>query len=248
MLAPLRELYTWSMKAPLRQTPILAFLALGNFIPMWAAETSLYYLNWGANQQTRCMIADGTGNVYIAGKMFEADSFNPGSLLSHVAVTKIDPNGRLIYTFRFTGSAEPRGLAVDSQGNLFVVGSGVARDFPILKPLAGPAPSYISDGFISKLNATGTQLLFSTVFGYTSFNAVAIDANDNVVVTGSTSAPTFPVTANAYQRSAPDPDPFGRPSFAYVDRADWWSSVHSGSLPHGRGSERTGRSDAIRRG
>ena len=82
MLAPLREAYTRSMRAPLVQTPIWAFLALGNFIPMWAAETSLYYLSWGATQQTCCMITDGRGNVYIAGRVSETDPLYPGFVLS----------------------------------------------------------------------------------------------------------------------------------------------------------------------
>lgn len=204
-------------KARLMQITVLVLLVLA-LVPISPAQTSLYYLNWGAQQQTCCMLADRGGNLYIAGRMFEADPLRPGSFLSQLAVSKLDPNGQLAYTFRFTGSAEARGLAADSQGNLFVVGWATSPDFPIVKPLAGPARGYTGDGFISKLDPTGTRLLFSTVFGYTSFNAVTIDANDNVVVTGSTSAPSFPVTVNAYQRSAPDPDVFGRPSFAFVTR------------------------------
>ncbi|MCW5981277.1 MAG: hypothetical protein KIT09_24550 [Bryobacteraceae bacterium] len=163
------------------------------------------------------MTADGAGNTYIAGKTLEADPAY-GFTLSRVTVTKLDPEGRPVYTFRFAGSAEAKALAADSRGNLFVVGALASRDFPVVNGLAGPAPGYSGDGFISKLDPTGTRLLFSTVFGYTTFNAVAIDANDNPVVAGTTSTPDFPVTSGAFQQSAPEPDSFGRPSFAVVTR------------------------------
>jgi uncharacterized protein (TIGR03437 family) len=218
------------------KTSALICLALG-LLPLWSAETSLHYLNWGAKPQTCCMVADGSGNVYITGKMVEADPLHPGSFLSYVAVSKLDLNDHVVYTFRIPGDGEPAGLAVDKQGNLFVVGASTASAFPTVNPLAGPARAYseIGSGFISKINAAGTQLLFSAVFGSTAFNAVAVDANDNVVVAGTTSASDYPITANAYQRTAPAFDGFGRSSFAFVTRMNNAGSqiLHSTFLGNG---------------
>ena len=229
------------------KTPALVFLSLG-LLSLLPAQTSLRYLQWSATQTTCCMVTDGSGNVYVAGKIVEADPLHPGSSLSYVTVSKLDVNDRVVYTFRIPGGGDPAGLALDKQGNVFVVGASTSSDFPTVNPLAGPAREYssIGSGFVSKINAAGTQLLSSTVFGSTAFNAVAVDADDNVVVAGSTSASDYPVTANAYQRTAPAFDGFGRSVFAFVTRLNNAGSqvLQSTFLGHGH-SPCSGRSLCI---
>src|SRR5579859_8165619 len=116
------------------------------------------------------------------------------------------------------------GITSDSAGNAYVVGSAYSSDFPITaeayqsidKEATG---SFENKGngssvFISKLNPTGTALLYSTYLGGSGQNisgyglgdfgnAIALDSSNNVYVTGYTFSADFPVTVGAYQMTPP---------------------------------------------
>jgi uncharacterized protein (TIGR03437 family) len=95
-------------------------------------------------------------------------------------------------------------VALDSAGNVTVAGKTDADDFPItagvLQPkLAGPPTSgrRPSDGFVSRLNSTGTALLFSTYLGGSAadqINGLQLDTAGNVWLTGPTNSSDFPGT------------------------------------------------------
>jgi beta-propeller repeat-containing protein len=76
----------------------------------------------------------------------------------------IDPS--LLYSTYLGGSDEGSGIAVDSAGNAYVTGSTGSRDFPTT---AGALQTALggdySDAFVSKLNGTGSALLYSTYLG-----------------------------------------------------------------------------------
>src|SRR5262249_6686896 len=58
------------------------------------------------------------------------------------------------------------------------------------------------DAFVTKLNATGTALVYSTYLGGSGNNqgsGIAVDASGNAYVTGSTFSSNFPVTSGAFQ-------------------------------------------------
>jgi len=98
------------------------------------------------------------------------------------------------------GADDGFGVAVDTNGNAYVVGQTTSTNFPIA---GGYSSSSNSTGiaFVSKLNSTGTALLFSTYLGGTggeSGNAIALDPAGNVYVTGYTVSSDFPVV-NGYQ-------------------------------------------------
>lgn len=99
-----------------------------------------------------------------------------------------------------------RAIATDAAQNIFVVGETYSPDFP------GPATSstarYSGDAFVVKLNASGTQILYSVILGgagYDSARGVAVDTSGNVYVTGVTTSGDFPVTAGAFQRVSASP-------------------------------------------
>jgi hypothetical protein len=95
-------------------------------------------------------------------------------------------------------------VALDSAGNVTVAGKTDADDFLItagvLQPkLAGPPTSGRRpiDGFVSRLNATGTALLFSTYLGGSAadqINGLQLDTAGNVWLTGPTNSSDFPGT------------------------------------------------------
>jgi len=122
----------------------------------------------------------------------------------------IDPI--LAYGSYLGGNAfdEGRSVAVDAQGNAYVVGTAASRDFPTtagtIKPVLLPrvdAPnSYWYDAFVTKINPNGTAIVFSTYFGGRNGSEIGlgagVDANGNVFLTGNTMASDFPMV-NALQ-------------------------------------------------
>ena len=100
------------------------------------------------------------------------------------------------------GTDDGFGIAVDSTGNAYVVGQTTSTNFPTLNQY--PSTSNASGiAFVSKINPTGTALLYSTYLGGTggeSGNGIALDPNGNVYMTGYTMSTDFPVV-NGFQTS-----------------------------------------------
>lgn len=114
----------------------------------------------------------------------------------------LDPT--LVYSTYLGGSAgdNAQDIAVDSNGNVYVVGGTGSTNFPTATPFQ-PAKQADSDAFIAKLNPSGTALIYSTYLGGNQWDeamSVTIDASGNAYITGRTSSSNFP-TANAYQNT-----------------------------------------------
>jgi uncharacterized protein (TIGR03437 family) len=130
------------------------------------------------------VVTDSAGNTYLAG------SRNLGTLSEAVAM-KLDPSGKIVLFTILSGkgSDTANGLALDAAGNIYVAGSTSSPDFPLHNPFqSAPGP-----GFVVKLSADGSQLLYSTYFP-AAISALAVDAAGSVYVTGSTYSTSFPVT------------------------------------------------------
>jgi hypothetical protein len=117
----------------------------------------------------------------------------------------IDPV--LVYSTYLGGSGGfdgAYGIAVDSSGNAYVVGVTDSTDFPIVGTSLTAGPSGNEVAFVSKLNSTGTALIYSTYLGGNGGDwgsGIALDANNSAYVVGQTGSSNFPVTSNAYQAS-----------------------------------------------
>src|SRR2546421_1186526 len=118
----------------------------------------------------------------------------------------IDP-GVQYTTFLGGGSDESgEGIAVDGAGNAYVVGTTQSPDFPTTTGAfkRTGASGNFADLFVSKLNPSGTALVYSTFLGGSNFEfarGIAIDASGNAYVTGETESSDFPTTAGAFDRT-----------------------------------------------
>lgn len=118
----------------------------------------------------------------------------------------IDPG--LEYSTYLGGSSDDmgNGIKVDASGNAFIVGTTQSPNFPTT---AGAlrrtgAVNNSLEAFVTKINATGTALIYSTFIGGTNFEwgrAIAIDAAGNAYVTGQTKSSNFPTTGGAFDRT-----------------------------------------------
>jgi Beta-propeller repeat len=99
------------------------------------------------------------------------------------------------------------GIAVDARGNAYVIGSTTSNDFPTLYPIQPTPVTPSLNAFVSKLNADGSGLVYSTHLGgsATDFGeGIALDIRGNAYVVGSTSSADFPTTPEAFQREIRD--------------------------------------------
>lgn len=163
---------------------------------------------------------DGTidrfGNAYITGKTSSTDfpntprafqrAYGGGDADTFVTKLKQDGSG-LVYSTYLGGSGDenPFDLAVDSFGNAYVPGVTSSIDFPTT---AGAFQTAFAggkdDGYVTKINPTGSGLVYSTYLGGSaddSAGAVRVDRLGNAYVPGQTSSTDFPTTANAFQSS-----------------------------------------------
>ncbi len=109
----------------------------------------------------------------------------------------IDPT--IVYGFLIggnTNTSAAQAVAVDSGGNVYTCGYTFATDFPITSGVAQTSYAGDGDAFISKVNPSGTALLYSTYLGGTNFDAmqaIAVDSAGAAWVAGYSNSPNFPV-------------------------------------------------------
>jgi len=120
-------------------------------------------------------------------------------------VFKLNPAGSgLVYSTYLGGTSDDWGLgiALDSSEDAYVIGNTESLNFPTVSPFQKHhRGGNTTDVFVSKLNAAGSTLLFSTYLGGSltdnSFR-IAVDSSGYAYVTGNTSSTDFP-TLNPLQ-------------------------------------------------
>jgi hypothetical protein len=175
---------------------------------------------------TNPIVVDESGNAYVAGFTSSGDYPVTGGAYQtknngvfNITVSKLNPTATaLLYSTYLGGdtSSVSEGLAVDSSGNAYVAGYTSDTDFPVTKgafQTVNKADTNTTDsadsnqnGFLSKINPTGTELVYSTYLGGTTgpwggdqIYDLKLDASGDAYVAGSAMSDDFPVTSNAYQ-------------------------------------------------
>ena len=121
-------------------------------------------------------------------------------------VTKLAATGSLVYSTYLGGGSNAEvgaDIAVDTAGNAYVTGTTRSVDYPTT-PGAFQTVNDVSSeaAYVTKLNATGSSLLYSTYLSGSHHefgSGIAVDAAGNAYVTGGTQSVDFPITANAAQ-------------------------------------------------
>ena len=170
------------------------------------------YLGGSSSEEGEGIVVDGSGNAYVTGTTLSTDfptinayddSHNGGSY--DVFVTKLDVSGTSLVYSTYLGGSDwdlSSSIAVDSSGNTYVTGYTLSTNFPTINAYDN---SYNGsrDAFVTKLDASGTSLAYSTYLGGSDWDrssSIAVDGSSNAYVTGKTSSTNFP-TLNPYQGS-----------------------------------------------
>jgi hypothetical protein len=158
---------------------------------------------------------DSAGNAYVTGYAgsldFPTDSGDyqrvHKAILTHANafVTKLSPAGNtLVYSTYLGGSTadNANGIAVDSAGNAYITGRTFSTDFPTTHDAFQQVNRADHNAFVTKLNSTGSALVYSTYLGGSGSDStvgIALDAGGHAFVTGHTVSSDFPTTAGAFQ-------------------------------------------------
>jgi uncharacterized repeat protein (TIGR01451 family) len=196
---------------------------------------------------------DSAGNAYVAGSTTSTDfpipsGTTPGTLkgAANIFIAKLNSTGTALLFSTYlggTGTDLSAGVAADSGFNVVVAGTTTSGDFPTNGTNAAFQPNRLSTGthaFVSKLDSTGSNLIYSTYLsgsdGGDDTTGLALDVRGRAYLTGTTTATNFPVTTGAFQAtrkagsqffmSKIDPTLTGSASLAY-------STYLGGSTPSG---------------
>ncbi len=135
--------------------------------------------------------------------------YDPGDAF----VTKFNASGQPVFS-TFLGGTEDdvaMTIALDSSNNVYVGGWTLSPNFPTTSgayqtTFGGMEPQNfffnLGDGFVTKLNSTGSALVYSTYFGGGGddmVSALAVDSSGNAYVTGSTSTMNMKTSQGAFQ-------------------------------------------------
>lgn len=171
----------------------------------------------GANTDQDLGIAvDAVGDAYVTGQTLSADfPTTPAGAFdttlggtTDAFVMKLHATGSaLVYSTYLGGSGGEAGrsIAVDAAGNAYVTGETSSTNFPTTAGAFDTSANGLGDAFVTKLNAAGTALVYSTYlggggpdFGF----GIAVDGVGAAYVTGQTSKTffqtAFPTTAGAF--------------------------------------------------
>lgn len=97
----------------------------------------------------------------------------------------------------------PTGIVTDSENCAYVVGFTLSYDFPVTTGAYDTIYNGERDIIVTKLNANGSDLLYSTFIGGTNDDRsveIAIDKEKETYIIGRTSSPDFPTTSNSFDR------------------------------------------------
>ncbi|HXG34380.1 MAG TPA: SBBP repeat-containing protein [Bryobacteraceae bacterium] len=191
------ELGPWDPALPLVIDPMLSFST---------------YLGGSGFDSVRAVAADWTRNIYVAGYTDSRDLPVQNALQGQSGggvdafVAKLSPSGSLVYLTYLGGSGDDRafGIAVDASGNAYLTGWTYSTNFPTTVGARQRVIGGGRDAFVSKLNAAGSGLVYSTFLGGTNHetgSGIAVDASGNALVAGETYSSDFPVRS-AFQSSS----------------------------------------------
>jgi uncharacterized protein (TIGR03437 family) len=181
------------------------------------------YLGGDGADIIHAMAIDASNNIYLTGETLSSNfpvtagafqkkhAGTPGTITGILGsnavpdafVVKLNPSGQIVYATYLGGAGADAGLgiAVDSAGSAYVVGSTSSLNFPVTAGAFQTRLAGNTDVFVAKLSPDGSTLVYATYLGGAGFDtaaAIAVDSSNNAYVGGLGSS-DFPTTAGVYR-------------------------------------------------
>ncbi|MCS1350909.1 SBBP repeat-containing protein [Mechercharimyces sp. CAU 1602] len=156
---------------------------------------------------------DETDHAYVAG-VTSSSNFptTSGAFQTQISgggidafVTKLNPAGTALLYSTFLGGngfTQGLGIVINNSNQAYLTGGTSSTDFPTTPGAFQTLFGGASDAFVTKLNAAGSSLVYSTLLGGSDGDigrAIDLDDGGNAYVTGETGSIDFPTTNNAFQ-------------------------------------------------
>jgi hypothetical protein len=192
------------------------------------------YIGGSGNDLAHGVAVNSAGEVYITG-FTDSPNWPVRTALFSVSrgsgdafVAKLSSNGGAVVFSTYLGGSQGDlvfALALDSSNNMYLTGTTLSNDFPVTPTAARRVNSGSYDVFVAKLNALGSEVLYSTYLGGEGVDqgsALAVDPAGRVIITGFTGSRWFP-SANTLQTPAGGQDGFVAALDAATSSAYWAS-------------------------
>ncbi|MGO9267451.1 MAG: SBBP repeat-containing protein [Candidatus Binataceae bacterium] len=208
--------------------------------PTLTALTYSTYLGGASDGSLSGIAVDAAGDAYVAGYTL-ASGFpvTPGAFQTtfvgnganqayDTIVAKLNPTATaLLYgTYISAGDDAAYAVAIDKAGDAYITGDAAESNFPVTPGAyqtvyGGAGVNGVGDVFVSKLNPSGSALIYSTYIGGAEDDSgygITVDRFGGAWVVGATDSSNFPVTRNAIQSAYAGPDISGAgTTFFYGD-------------------------------
>jgi len=170
------------------------------------------YIGGSGDEQGESLAVDAAGNAYISGETFSTDFPTVNPIQAAYAgggdsfVAKLNSAGNALVYSTYLGGSDwdpfPM-IEIDGRGIAYLQGSTFSTDFPTTPGAFQTALASPPDTYVTKVNAAGNALLYSTYLGGTGEELcgaqIAVDRFGNVYVNGETNSTDFPTTPGAIQ-------------------------------------------------
>jgi hypothetical protein len=170
------------------------------------------YIGGSSDDGGNSIALDNSGNAYVTGYTTSTNyDITSGAFQTtngggdDVFITKLNSTGSaLVYSTYIGGSYDDRAysIAIDGSGNAYITGKTLSTDYDIIPGAFQSTNGGDYDVFVTKLNSTGTALIYSTYMGGTNYDVglgIAVDVSGNAYITGYTASTDYDITTGAFQ-------------------------------------------------
>jgi hypothetical protein len=194
------------------------------------------YLGGSTSQSVAGIAADSNGFAYVTGGTSSSDfpvttgSFQttPGNSARSAYVAKLNQAGTALVYSTFLSGRGAKGdaataIGIDGSGDAYIVGFATSTDFPTTSATAYQTVNKGGGGFFSQLGPAGATLLYSTYLsgsGTDRLQGIAVDANGNAYITGSTTSTDFPNIPSTAIQTTNNASTSGQVGTAFLSRLD----------------------------
>lgn len=133
-----------------------------------------------------------------------------GEGTADVFVVKYTPQGEIVFATLIGGTKREHhsAITVDDEGYIYIAGGTHSADFPVTDGVFDTSfngeGAWAGDVFVTKLNPTGSEIVFSTFLGgeveeTVGDGGIKVDSKGNIIIVGMTKSNNFPLTKGSIE-------------------------------------------------